>query len=300
MKTMKNTKTLLASVAILLAACGGDQARFDATGSFEATEVIISSEASGKIMQLDLEEGDEMEAGKMVGYVDSTQLYLTRLQLIQNKKSILSGRPDIKTQIEALERELDNALADQKRIENLVKGEVASQKQLDDANTRVSMIKSKIDAQKSVLGTTNQTLLEQSKTVELQLLQVQDQLKKCRIINPMKGTILTKYSNAFEVTGPGKPLYKIADLSDITLKAYITRDQFVSLKLGQKVKVMTDDTGGKQKTYEGTVEWINDKAEFTPKSIQTKDERANLVYAIKVKVKNDGTLKIGMYGEIVF
>jgi len=247
-----------------------------------------------------INEGDQVKAGQLIGYIDSTQLYLTRLQLLQSQKAVLSGRPDINTQLEALQRELDNANADKQRIENLVKGEVASQKQLDDANTRIAVLQSKIAAQKSQLGTSTSTLNEQARTINLQLAQIEDQLRKCKILNPISGTILSTYVNPFEMTTAGKPLYKVADLSTIELKAYITQDQFSKIRVGQRVKVLVDAEVGSMKTYDGTISWINNKAEFTPKTIQTKDERANLVYAIKAQVKNDGLLKIGMYGEVKF
>jgi HlyD family secretion protein len=290
----------LAILAFLLLSCTAKNEMADASGSFEATETIISAEANGKLLQFNASEGEEVKAGQLMGYIDSTQLYLTRLQLLQNQKAVLSGRPDIKTQLEALEQELDNATADKQRIQNLVKGEVASQKQLDDANTRIAVLQSKIAAQKSSLGTSTTTLNEQARTITLQLAQIEDQLRKCRILNPISGTILSTYVNPFEMTAAGKPLYKVADLSTIELKAYITEDQFSKIKVGQRVKVGADAEGGNMKTYEGTIRWINSKAEFTPKTIQTKDERANLVYAIKVRVKNDGLLKIGMYGEVTF
>ena len=296
---MKLNFSTLAIALIALTGCDNGNNKHDASGTFEATETIISAEANGKIMMLSVNEGDELKAGQVLGYIDSTQLHFTKLQLQQNQKAILSGKPDIKTQLEALERELDNALADKKRIENLVKGEVASQKQLDDANTRIAVIKAKIDAQKSMLNTTTSTINEQSRTIAVQLAQVEDQLKKCKIVNPVAGTVLATYAEQFEMTAAGRPLYKVADLSTINLKAYITSDQFALLKLGQPVKVQVDAQKGESKTYEGVVEWINSKAEFTPKTIQTKNERANLVYAIKVKVKNDGLLKIGMYGEVI-
>jgi HlyD family secretion protein len=284
----------------MLASCKNDNDLYDASGTFEATETIVSAEANGKILELNLEEGESLKQGTQVGYIDSIQLHLTRLQLMQNRKAILSGRPDVTTQIESLQKELENAMNDKKRMENLVKGEVASQKQLDDANTRVSVLQSKIDAQKSILNTTTSTLTEQSNTVEFQLGQVEDQLRKCRIINPVAGTVLTKYANAFEMASVGKPLYKIADLSNMVLRAYISGNQLPNVKLNQKVKVSTDDGKGGFKETEGAISWINDKAEFMPKTIQTKDERANMVYAIKVKVQNDGAYKIGMYGEIKF
>lgn len=297
---MKLQPTKLALIGLLAFSCNSEKNSADATGSFEATETIVSSEANGKIMQLTIAEGDEVKAGQMIGFIDSTQLHLNKLQLLQNQKAILSGRPDIKTQLEALARELEVAMSDKKRIENLVKGEVASTKQLEDANSRITLLQSRIDAQKSVLTSTTTTLNEQARTVSIQLAQVEDQLRKCKIINPIDGTVLSTYSNPFEITAAGKPLYKVANLTEINLKAFITSDQFSKIKVGLPVSVMVDTVGGEMKKYPGTITWINNKAEFTPKTIQTKDERANLVYAIKVRVKNDGQLKIGMYGEVKF
>jgi HlyD family secretion protein len=297
---MKKVLSPLVFIMVILLGCNNGNHKYDASGTFEATETIISAEANGKIMTLTVNEGDVLEAGEQLGYIDSTQLHLTKLQLLQSQKAILSGKPDIKAQLEALQRELENALSDKKRIENLVKGDVASQKQLDDATTRIAVIEARIAAQKSALTTTTTTLSEQSQTIAVQLAQVEDQLKKCKIINPIQGTVLATYAQPYEMISAGRPIYKIADLSAINLKAYISSDQFINVKLGQTVKVLVDAQEGGVKTYEGTVEWINSKAEFTPKTIQTKNERANLVYAIKVKVKNDGLLKIGMYGEVLF
>lgn len=296
---MKRNFPILSILMISLTACDNSNGNYDASGTFEATETIISAEANGKIMTFTVNEGDQVKAGEVLGYIDSTQLHLTRLQLIQNQKAVLSGKPDINTQLESLQRELDNALSDKKRIENLVKGDVASQKQLDDANTRIEVIQARIDAQRSILKTTTTTLNEQSQTIAVQLAQVEDQLKKCKIVNPVNGTVLSTYAEQFEMTAAGRPLYKVADLSTINLKAYVTNDQFTALKLGQSVKVQVDAQNGESKIYDGVVDWISNKAEFTPKTIQTKNERANLVYAIKVKVKNDGLLKIGMYGEVI-
>src|SRR6478609_2903651 len=297
---MKLHSTKLALIGLLAFSCGSEKNSADATGSFEATETIVSSEATGKIMQFVVAEGDEVKAGQAMGYIDSTQLHLNKLQLLQNQKAILTGRPDIKTQLESLERQLETAISDRKRIGNLVKGDVASGKQLDDANSRVTVLQSQIAAQKSILNSTTSTLNEQARTVSVQLAQVEDQLRKCKIVNPIDGTVLSTYANPFEITVAGKPLYKVADLSEINLKAFITSDQFSKLKVGQSVNVQVDGEKDKMRTYQGTVSWINSKAEFTPKTIQTKDERANLVYAIKVRVKNDGQLKIGMYGEVKF
>ncbi len=297
---MKSSIIMIFSLALFFVSCKNKNNQSDASGTFEATETIVSAEANGKILELNLEESQLLQQGQQVGHIDSVQLHLTRLQLMQNRKAILSGRPDVTTQIESLQKELENAMSDKKRIENLVKGQVASQKQLDDASTRVSVLQSKIDAQKSILNTTTSTLTEQGNTVEFQLGQVEDQLRKCRIINPVNGTVLTKYANAFEMVSVGKPLYKIADLTTIILRAYITGNQLPVIKLKQKVKVFTDDGKGGFRETEGMITWISDKAEFMPKTIQTKDERANMVYAIKVTVQNDGSYKIGMYGEIKF
>lgn len=302
MKTSPNmNRIIIAAIFITcLTRCGSESMEGEASGTFEATEVIVGSEVGGKVLALDLEEGQTLTRGQAVGVIDSTALYLNKLQLLQNQKAVLAGRQDINTQIDGLKKELDNALADQKRAENLVKGQVASQKQLDDANTRVATLRARIKAQESQLQTSNTSISEQSRTIAAQLSIVNDQLRRCRVTNPVEGTVLTKYAEAYEMTAVGKPLYKIADLSVLTLRAYISNDQQAKVKVGQAAKVMVDSGDGRMKTYPGVVQWINDKAEFTPKTIQTKDERVNLVYAIKVSVKNDGYLKIGMYGEVSF
>ena len=284
----------------LLGACSNNGSDADATGTFEATEVIVSAEANGKLLSFNLEEGQTVQKGELVGAVDSVSLHLNKLQLMQSQRAVLAGQQDVRTQLESLRKELVNAEADQRRIENLVKGQVASQKQLDDANLRIDVLKARINAQENLLNTGNTALREQGKTIAAQLQVVEDQLRRCRIINPVDGTVLTKYSEAFEMTGMGKPLYKVADLSQVILRAYISNDQQSRLKVGQKLSVQVDDGAGGMRTYEGIVQWINNKAEFTPKTIQTKEERANLVYAVKIAVKNDGLLKIGMYGEIKF
>lgn len=297
---MKFRFILFSAIGILLFSCKSGNVNFDAAGNFEATEITVSAEANGKIMAFNVTEGQVLEQSQVVGYIDSTQLYLSKLQLAQNRKAILSGRPDIAVQVESLQKELDNAISDRNRIQNLVKGEVASQKQLDDANTRIAILQSKIDAQKSVLNTSTTTLNEQSNTVEVQLAQIEDQLHKCRIINPMKGTVLVKYVEPFEMTAQGRPLYKIADLDNLYIRVYVSETQLSQIRLGQKAEVLIDTSKKEYKKYEGTISWISDKAEFTPKIVQTKEERVTLVYAVKVLVKNDGYLKIGMPGEVDF
>jgi len=288
-------------ILILMVTSCGDETNYDASGSFEAVETMISAEANGRIIQLNIEEGQQLSAGQVVGYIDSAQLYTRKLQLQQNKRAILSGRPQANVQTEALKKELANAITNRDRTEKLVKGGVATQKQLDDANAVVTTLQAKISAQESSLSITTSSLNEQAGTVDAQLTEINDQLKKCTIVNRVKGTVLTKYAEANEMASVmGRPLYKIADLSTIILRAYITGDQLTQAKINQKVKVITDDGKGGFKETEGIITWINDKSEFTPKTIQTKNERANLVYAIKVKVINDGAYKIGMYGEVKF
>ncbi|MBX7140436.1 MAG: HlyD family efflux transporter periplasmic adaptor subunit [Chitinophagales bacterium] len=296
---MKNKIGILLLAAIM-ASCNNKNDLYDASGTFESTEIIVSSQANGQLVQFAVDEGDTLNAGAAVGYVDSTQLHLTKLQLLENQKAILAGRPDVQSQIDATQKQIDNTLLDKQRIENLVKGNVATQKQLDDVNSKLAVLQAQLGAQRSALNNTTTTLNEQGNAVTAQLALINDQLKKCVIVNPINGTVLASYANTSEVTAMGKPLYKIADMSVMELKAYITGDQFAKVKLGQKVKVLVDDGSSKYRTYEGEVDWISNKSEFTPKTIQTKNERANLVYAIKIKVKNDGYIKIGMYGEVKF
>ena len=286
--------------AMVLISCDNNKNEFDATGAFEANEVIVSAEASGKILAFNLEEGQEIKEGDHVGYIDSTQLYLSKLQLRESQKAVLAGRPDTRTQIEATKREIENVKLEKSRIENLVKGEVAAQKQLDDINSKLSVLEARLSAQQNSLTTTTTTLNEQSNAINIQLSIVQDQLRRCKIINPVSGTVLSKYAMQSEMTLPGKALYKIADLNTIILRAYISGGQLSQIKLGQQVKVKVDAPENGYKEYTGTITWVSDKAEFTPKTIQTKEERANLVYAMKINVNNDGFLKLGMYGEVKF
>jgi len=285
---------------IFMFSCHNKENDFDASGSFEAVETILSAEANGQILQLNVEEGQQLEAGQKVGFIDSTQLAISKMQLRQNEKAILSGKPQIQIQTESLKRQLDNAILDRNRTEKLVKGGVASQKQLDDINSKVAALQAQITAQKSSLETTTENLTEQGNTVGVQLKGIQDQLSKSVIVNPIKGTVLAKYAEQYEMAVIGKPLYKIANLETLDLRAYITGTQLPQIKIGQQVKVRIDQGEKKYKEYQGTIGWISNKSEFSPKTIPTKDERANLVYAIKVRVKNDGYLKIGMYGEVLW
>lgn len=283
-----------------VAACSNKENIYDASGTFEAVETIVSAEASGVIKELSVEEGQALRAGQEVGYIDSTQLFLKKKQLEAQTLAVLSRKPDITAQTAALKEQLIQAEREQRRIANLVKADAATPKQLDDANSQVAIIKRQIAAQQSALDITTTSLEEEASPITVQIQQINDQLNKCRIINEVNGIVLTKYAEVNEVTSVGKPIYKIAELNSIILRAYITGNQIPHIKTGQPVKVLVDDAKDTYKTYNGTIEWISNKAEFTPKTIQTKDERANLVYAIKIRVKNDGFLKIGMYGEVKF
>jgi len=300
LNTMKTYFLPLLAIIFLFIACHKNQNQFDASGSFETEETIISSEASGLLKEFNIHEGQFLKAGQLIGYVDTTQLYLKKKQLIAQIKSVLSRKPAIATQTASLKEQLKAIEKERTRIDNMVKADAATPKQLDDINAQVEIIKKQIDAQYSSLDLSSSSITKETLPLQVQIQQLDDQLNKCRIVNPVNGTVLTKYGSQNEVTTTGKPLYEIADLSTLLLRAYASGDQFSKVSLNQKVKVMVDNGPGKYKEYEGIVEWISDKAEFTPKTIQTKDERANLVYAVKIKVINDGKLKIGMYGEVNF
>lgn len=291
---------LLNFVLLFLAACNRGDGDFDATGTFEATEILVSSEANGKIMELNIEEGDRLDAGALVGYVDSTQLYLKKMQILAGLRSVDIRKPDIRKQIAALEQQIATARTEQQRMENLVKAKAGNQKQVDDIVNNIKYLQKQLDAQYSTLNKTTGGADAEAEGILYQIMQLDDQLQKSRIVNPQAGTVLVKYAEPGEVTAAGKPLYKIADTDLLYLRAYITSDQLSTLKQGQTVRVFADYGENDRREYPGTITWISDKSEFTPKGIQTKDERANLVYAIKIAVKNDGYLKIGQYGETVF
>ncbi len=293
-------KILVFSGIILFANACKNEKTFDASGSFEAVEVIISAEANGVLEVFNIEEGQYLQDGDFIGYIDSTQLYLKKKQLETQIVALMAKKPNIPVQLSALQEQLKTAEVEQQRITNLVKSDAATTKQLDDINAQIEIIKKQIAAQKSTLVISSEGINKDVLPLQVQVEQLNDQLQKCKIINPVKGTVLTKYAEQNEMAAAGKALYKIADLSTIILRAYISSNQLAQVKLNQKVKVHTDDGSGGFKEDEGTITWISDKAEFTPKTIQTKEERANMVYAVKIKMPNDGTYKIGMYGEIVF
>lgn len=296
---MRTSKTIACiAVAAFLTACGNKNGDYDASGTFEATEVIVSSEAYGKLLQFNVEEGQLLEANKPVGYVDTVQLYLKKMQLLANVKSVRSRHSDVNKQIAATKQQIATAQTEKRRAENLIKSNAGNKKQLDDINAQISLLEKQLTAQISTLSNSNNSVTEESSALEIQVAQLDDQLQKCKIYSPITGTVLGKYSEQGELATQGKALFKVADVNNMFLRVYITSDQLSKIKIGQQVKVFSDSGDDNRKEYAGQVSWISDKAEFTPKTIQTKNERANLVYAVKVAVKNDGLLKIGMYGEI--
>ena len=278
----------------LLAACTGGTPKYDATGTFEATEVIVSAEASGKLLSFDIEEGTTLIDGQEVGIIDTVQLYLKKLQLEASVKSVEGQRPDILKQVAATQEQIVQARRERDRVSNLLRVGAANQKQLDDAESLLEVLRKQLDAQNSTLRNSDRSLTWQSSSVGIQVAQIEDQLRKCHITSPLTGTVLAQYAEAGELAAPGTPLFKVADMGEDYLQ------QLAEVKLGQQVKVYADYGKEVRKEYPGIVTWISDTSEFTPKTILTKDERANLVYAVKIAVKNDGMLKIGMYGGCNF
>ena len=296
---MKNILAIV-SVAMTLAACGTSEKEYDATGTFEATETTVSAEQGGRLLTFDVKEGDPVETGREVGLIDTTDTWLKILQLQATKAVYQSQKPDIKKQIAALRQQLAKAQAEQRRYQELVGDGAAPSKMLDDAKSQVQVLQRQLDAQVSALSTNTQALNRQMNATEAQISQLREQLKKCRIVAPQSGSVLEKYVERGEFVAIGKPLFKMADMEEMYLRAYVTSAQLQDIKVGQQVKVFADYGGGQKKTYPGTVSWISGRSEFTPKTILTDDERADLVYALKIRVKNDGYIKIGMYGEVKF
>ena len=283
----------------ILHSCMGDEEKADGYGNFEAVEVIISSEANCKLMSFKLDEGDKLEANQVIGYVDTMQLHLNKKQQQASIKAIKSKTQNVQVQIDVLQKQKVNLLREKKRIVNLLADSAATTKQYDDIVGQLDVVEKQIVARKSQLNTNNRGLLSEIYPLEVKIELIEDQIHKSVIVNPNSGTVLTKFAYENEVTTFGKPLYKIADLKEITLRAYVSGSQLAELKIGQHVKVKIDQQNG-MKDLSGQLIWISSTAEFTPKVIQTKEERVNLVYAFKVLVKNNGELKIGMPGELFF
>jgi HlyD family secretion protein len=307
-----NTRLLLLGAGMLALGCKNGNDLHDASGVFEADEVIVSSEVGGKILTFKPDEGTRLAAGDSVVVIDATNIRLQKEQVEASIDALSDKTTDVgpqvqllKDQLEVQETQMENLERERQRFEKLVKADAATGKQLDDIISQIDQLKKQMDVtrqqikvQLTITGAQNRGVLSEKEPLGKRVAQLDDQLKRSVVVNPVNGTVLTKYAEAGEVTSPGKALYKVADLDMLRLKAYLTGDQLATVKLGQAVKVAVDDGKGSFRNYEGKVTWISDKAEFTPKTIQTKDERANLVYAVKIDVKNDGYLKIGMYGEV--
>lgn len=295
----KNILSLCAAIAAFTA-CSSGEKDYDASGVFETTEVIVSAKATGEIISLNVEEGQDVKRNEMLGLIDTLQLSLHDQQLAANQSAADSKRLDANRQVASIRQQIINLQKEKKRFSDLLAANAATQKQVDDISYQVEVLQRQLAATQEQIGSNNQSAGNQSMGIKAQRAQTEDQIRKAHITSPITGTVLTKYAEQGEYATPGRALFKVGDISRMRLRAYITAPQLTTLKVGQKVKVFADMGETESKAYEGTVEWISDKAEFTPKTIQTRDERANLVYAIKVAVKNDGMIKRGMYGDVKF
>ena len=291
---------MLFLAALLPVACSNNKTDYDASGIFESTEVIVSSQVSGQLMEFTVTEGQQLQADSYLGYVDTTQLYLKKQQLMASRTAVSSRSTSVPRQIASIKEQIATQKRELARFGNLVKLNAANQKQVDDIQSQLSVLEKQLAAQTELLVNNNQGISGESTALESQIAQIEDQLLKSRITSPIQGTVLTKYAEQGEFTAPGKALFKVSDMQQMYLRAYITSDQITQLKQVQPVTVYADFGEDKMRTYPGTISWIADKAEFTPKTIQTRNERANLVYAVKIAVTNDGYLKNGMYGEVKF
>ena len=292
---------IFSSVLLVLASsCQNKNGEADAYGVIEAREITVSSESNGKLLHFPVQEGQNYTQGDPMGYVDTMQLYLQIMQLNASVNAALAKRPDMPSQIKALQDKLETLEKEQLRVKNLIQANAASTQQLDEINAEISITQSQINAIKSTLSTTNNSILEEVEAMRYQKLQLMNAFSKCFLRAPITGTLIKKYIEENELAYQGKPLYKIADLTNMYIRVYVTEDMLSKIKMGQKAEVRIDQTSGNMKTFEGEVSWISSKAEFTPKMIQTRKERVNLVYAVKVNFKNNGSAKIGMPGDVIF
>ena len=291
-------KKVIYIVAALVAVSCSSKADYDAQGTFEATEVIISAEASGRILNFDIREGEEIEANSVVGAIDSLQLHLQREQLKAQQSALLSSRPDKEKQVASLRSQIAERRTELQRIENMLCDGAATTKQRDDIEAQIAILEGQLSAALSTIDNNTSTINENVAALEAQIAALDDRIAKCRISSAVGGTVLVKYAEEGELAAVGKPLMKVANLKNIYLRAYFTSDQLANVNLGDEVTVTADFGGDERYDYKGRVAWISAESEFTPKSIQTKETRANLVYAVKIAVENDGRLKIGLAGEV--
>ena len=291
-------KRLIYIAVVLLCVSCSTQTAFDAQGTFEATEVVVSSEATGRILNFDIEEGMLIEVGSTIGTIDSVQLDLQRKQLLAQQTALLGSRPDVKAQVASLRAQIEKQECERNRVCNMLRDGAATQKQLDDIDAQIRILESQLSATLSALDKNTASIDGNAAAMEAQIAALDDRIAKCRIVSPITGVVLSKYAEAGEFAAVGKPMLKIADLDHIYLRAYFTSDQLASIRIGDRVTVTADFGGEARYDYEGRIMWIASESEFTPKTVQTKDSRANLVYAVKIAVKNDGRLKIGLAGEV--
>lgn len=291
-------KIIMCFVAVACMTACTEKNDFDATGTFEAIDVIVSSEATGRIVSFDVAEGMTVSRGEVVGVVDSVQLHLQRRQLKAQQEALLSSRPDVQKQVQSLREQIAKQESEQKRVQNMLRDGAATTKQLDDIDAQIRILEGQLTATLSTLNSNSATIDNNVEALEAQIAMLNDRIEKCRIVSPIDGTVLLKYAEAGELATPAKPLMKVADLNNIYLRAYFTSDQLADMALGDVVTVTADFGGDEQIEYQGRIGWISPESEFTPKSIQTKDSRANLVYAVKIYVENDGRIKIGHYGKV--
>ena len=301
---MKNgyIKVIVFSIftSLLVNGCQNENGDAEAYGVIEAKEITISSENNGKLLLFQVEEGHNYQKGDSLGFIDTTQLYLQIMQLNASVNAALAKRPDMPSQIKALQDKLQTLENEQLRIKNLISAHAASTQQLDEINAEINITQSQINAIKSTLSTTNNSILEEVEAMRYQKLQLMSAYSKCFLTAPITGTLIKKYIEENELAYPGKPLYKMADMTNMYIRVYVTETMLSDIKTGQKAQVRIDEASGTLKVFEGVVSWVSPKAEFTPKMIQTTKERGNLVYAVKVNFKNDGSAKIGMPGDVIF
>lgn len=293
-------KLLIILLTLIVISCSSNDNVSDAYGNFEADEVIISAESTGKISDLHIKEGDEVKSGEILAQIDTTQLYLQKLQILASMEAVASKTQNIKVQVDVLNEKKKNLLREKQRLENLLKDGAATQKQIDDINGELEVVERSITATKTGMQTTNKGLLSELKPLKAQLELIEDRLLKCMIKSPIDGTVLIKYVENGEFAAAGKPIFKVSNIDDIYLRAYVSGSQLAEVVIGRDVKVLIDKNEDEFHEYKGKITWISSKSEFTPKIIQTKEERVNMVYAIKVLVENDGKIKIGMPGELKF
>ena len=336
-------KLLLLAIGILMvASCGKDKQDYDATGTFEATEITVSAESAGQLKTFNISEGQVLNNGVTVGQIDARQLTLKRnqlatnneqlaathgqldankRQLAANKQATSSRQLDLKKQVAAIRQQIVNQQRERQRFTELLKDGAVARKQVDDIDYQLQVLKKQLAATEEQIASQNAALADQNKGITAQMegidaqqavvnaqqagvrsqqAQIDDQIAHTFIKSPITGTVLEKYAEAGEFVAVGKPLFKVANMKRMFIRAYITSEQLKNIKLGQKVKVMADYGKGQKKTYNGVITWISSRSEFTPKTIVTDDERAALVYAIKIQFQNDGYVKIGMYGEVKF